>query len=83
MNHNYADHLMDLHLSKNSAAIDMIHRLQSELMGLSEVLRDSVDKVRVDAMFGLDFRPEDSVRSEPIEVRVLEGNEAVEAAFEA
>ena len=74
---------MDLHLSKNSAAIDMIHRLQSELMGLSEVLRDSVDKVRVDAMFGLDFRPEDSVRSEPIEVRVLEGNEAVEAAFEA
>lgn len=74
---------MDLHLSKNSAAIDMIHRLQSELMGLSEVLRDSVDRVRVDAMFGLDFRPEDSVRSEPIEVRVLEGNEAVEAAFEA
>lgn len=74
---------MDLHLSESSAAIAMIHRLQAELTDLAEVLRASVDHVRVDAMFGLDFRPEDSVRSEPIEVRVLEGSEAVEAAFEA
>jgi hypothetical protein len=74
---------MGLHLSDTSAAIAMIHRLQSELVVLDEVLRACVNDVRVDAMFHLDFRPEDAVRSEPIEVRQLEGPEAVEAAFEA
>jgi hypothetical protein len=74
---------MELHLSDNSAAIAMINRLQSELADLAEVLRASVDQIRVDAMYGLDFRPEDTVRSEPIEVRELVGHEAVEAAFEA
>jgi hypothetical protein len=77
------DDPMDLHLSDSSAAIAMIHRLQSELTDLNEVLRASRDDVRVDAMYGLDFRPEDTVRNEPIEVRELEGHEAVEAAFEA
>ena len=74
---------MDLHLSQTSAAIAMINRLQSELVVLDDVLRASADQVRVDAMFALDFRPEDAVRHEPIEVRVLEGPEAVQAAFEA
>lgn len=74
---------MELHLSQTSAAIAMVRRLQSELTDLSEVLRASVDQVRVDAMFALDFRPEDAVRSEPIEVRVLHGEDAVQAAFEA
>lgn len=74
---------MELHLSDNSAAIAMINRLQSELSDLGEVLRACADRVRVDAMYGLDFRPEDTVRSEPIEVRELEGDEAIEAAFEA
>ncbi|MBC2677232.1 DNA replication terminus site-binding protein [Pseudomonas baltica] len=74
---------MDLHLSQTSAAIAMVNRLQAELTDLGEVLRTAADHVRVDAMFGLDFRPEDAVRNEPIEVRVLEGDEAVQAAFEA
>lgn len=74
---------MELHLSDSSAAIAMIHRLQSELTDLDEVLRASIGEVRVDAMYGLDFRPEDTVRSEPIDVRELEGTDAVEAAFEA
>lgn len=74
---------MDLHLSQTSAAIAMVNRLQAELNDLSEVLRAAVDHIRVDAMFGLDFRPEDAVRNEPIAVRVLQGDEAVQAAFEA
>jgi hypothetical protein len=74
---------MELHLSPNSAAIAMINRLQSELADLDDVLRASMDQVHVDAVYGLDFRPEDTVRSEPIEVRELVGHEAVEAAFEA
>lgn len=74
---------MDLHLSQTSAAIAMVNRLQSELMELGEVLRAVRDRAHVDAMFGLDFRPEDAVRNEPIEVRILYGDEAVHAAFEA
>lgn len=74
---------MDLHLSPASAAIAMIERLQHELEVLFDVLLASKDHVRVDAMFGIGFRPDDAVRDEPIEVRVLEGDEAVDAAFEA
>lgn len=74
---------MDLSLSASSAAIALIEKLEHELEVLHKVLQASKDHVRVDAMFGMSFRPDDAVHNDPIEVRVLEGDEAVEAAFEA
>lgn len=74
---------MSLHLSAGSEAIAMIEQLQRELEILLEVLRASKDHVRVDAMFSMGFRPDDEVHNDPIEVRQLEGDEAIEAAFEA
>lgn len=73
---------MELHLSDSSAAIALVRSLQQELEVLAKILRSSADSLRVDAMFGMEFRHEADVEmARPIEVRTLEGEEALEAAI--
>jgi len=75
---------MELHLSPISQAIALVNRLQAELEALLAVLQASRDQVEVHAVYVMEFRHDNAVNAaDPIEVRHLEGADAVEAAFEA
>lgn len=74
---------MELHLSAISEAIAMVKQLEAELKVLVRMLNDSRHRLRVDAIFELEFRHEPKVdEAAPIPVRRLEGSDAVEAAID-
>ncbi|HDS0956994.1 TPA: hypothetical protein QDZ28_000640 [Pseudomonas putida] len=75
---------MELHLSPTSQAIALVNQLKTELEALFAVLQASRDQVEVHAVYAMEFRHENAVNAaDPIEVRHLEGDDAVVAAFEA
>ncbi|QHF00567.1 DNA replication terminus site-binding protein (plasmid) [Pseudomonas cannabina pv. alisalensis] len=74
---------MELHLSAISEAIAVVKKLETELKVLLSMLNDSRHRLRVDAIFEMEFRHEKEVdEAAPIPVRRLEGSDAVDAAID-
>lgn len=74
---------MELHLSAISEAIAVVKQLEAELKVLVRMLNDSRHRLRVDAIFEMEFRHEPEVdEAAPIPVRRLEGSDAVDAAID-
>lgn len=74
---------MELHLSAISEAIAVVKQLEAELGVLDGMLTASRHRLRVDAIFEIEFRHEPEVdKDAPIPVRKLEGSDAVNAAID-